>query len=168
MQSSEGLGLSQNSDGSGENILRAVASTTSVSVPEAGPLEMNLSNIASSYGAGRITEPGLLPSPLRSVDSHRTQGWGLARSNREGLASLERAVKDVPRERAILIYCGCCPWDKCPNVRPALPRVPFTPPLPTLSPFPAPPSVFARTRGALSPPHDSHKSAGGVHRLPCR
>ncbi len=41
----------------------------------------------------------------------------------EGLANLERAVKDVPRGRAILMYCGCCPWEKCPNVRPAFTRL---------------------------------------------
>jgi hypothetical protein len=37
----------------------------------------------------------------------------------EGLASLATAVKDVPHERAIVIYCGCCPWDHCPNMGPA-------------------------------------------------
>lgn len=36
-----------------------------------------------------------------------------------GLASLEKWAEDIPRNRAVVLYCGCCPWDKCPNVRPA-------------------------------------------------
>lgn len=40
-------------------------------------------------------------------------------SRPDGIAALKRAVKDVPKDRGIVIYCGCCPWDHCPNMRPA-------------------------------------------------
>lgn len=40
-------------------------------------------------------------------------------SKAEGLNALRIAVKDVPKSRPVAIYCGCCPFDKCPNVRPA-------------------------------------------------
>jgi hypothetical protein len=40
-------------------------------------------------------------------------------SRPEGLAALTQAVKDTPRDREIVLYCGCCPWDHCPNMRPA-------------------------------------------------
>lgn len=40
-------------------------------------------------------------------------------SKAEGLDLLTRAVKDIPRDREIVIYCGCCPWDHCPNIKPA-------------------------------------------------
>lgn len=36
-----------------------------------------------------------------------------------GIAKLKECVAKVPRTRAILIYCGCCPWSHCPNLRPA-------------------------------------------------
>ena len=36
-----------------------------------------------------------------------------------GLASLEKWAGSAPRNKAIVLYCGCCPWDKCPNIRPA-------------------------------------------------
>ena len=42
-----------------------------------------------------------------------------AASTKEGIAGLKAAVQGVPRERAIVIYCGCCPWDHCPNMAPA-------------------------------------------------
>ncbi|HEV2386381.1 MAG TPA: rhodanese-like domain-containing protein [Candidatus Acidoferrales bacterium] len=40
-------------------------------------------------------------------------------SRPEGLAALRRAVAAIPRDREVVIYCGCCPMDKCPNIRPA-------------------------------------------------
>lgn len=40
-------------------------------------------------------------------------------SSDEGRAKLRERVKSLPHNTAIVIYCGCCPWDHCPNVRPA-------------------------------------------------
>ena len=40
-------------------------------------------------------------------------------SKDEGIAELKKAVQGVAKDREILIYCGCCPWEKCPNIRPA-------------------------------------------------
>ncbi len=41
-------------------------------------------------------------------------------SNAAGLALLKEAADKLPRDREIVIYCGCCPWDRCPNVQPAM------------------------------------------------
>jgi hypothetical protein len=38
----------------------------------------------------------------------------------EGLELLKKAVANLPKDRDIVLYCGCCPWDKCPNVQPAV------------------------------------------------
>jgi thiosulfate/3-mercaptopyruvate sulfurtransferase len=40
--------------------------------------------------------------------------------NAGGLALLKAAVEKLPRDREIVIYCGCCPWDHCPNMKPAM------------------------------------------------
>lgn len=40
-------------------------------------------------------------------------------SNPEGLQQLRKCLEKVPRSRQIVIYCGCCPWKDCPNVKPA-------------------------------------------------
>ncbi len=40
-------------------------------------------------------------------------------SNINGLAKLKSALKNVPFNKNIVIYCGCCEWNECPNVRPA-------------------------------------------------
>jgi thiosulfate/3-mercaptopyruvate sulfurtransferase len=41
-------------------------------------------------------------------------------SKPEGLDLLKAAVEKLPRDRDLVIYCGCCPWDRCPNIKPAL------------------------------------------------
>jgi len=40
-------------------------------------------------------------------------------SKPEGLAALKKLVANLRRNQEIIIYCGCCPWDDCPNIRPA-------------------------------------------------
>ena len=37
----------------------------------------------------------------------------------EGLDSLKRTVASTPKDREIVLYCGCCPWVNCPNMKPA-------------------------------------------------
>jgi len=33
-----------------------------------------------------------------------------------GLANLKSQVAGLPQDRALVIYCGCCPWVRCPNI----------------------------------------------------
>jgi thiosulfate/3-mercaptopyruvate sulfurtransferase len=40
-------------------------------------------------------------------------------STEQGLASLKAWADPLPRSTNLIIYCGCCPFDKCPNIRPA-------------------------------------------------
>jgi len=37
----------------------------------------------------------------------------------EGLEKLRARVGSLPRDSFVVIYCGCCPWEHCPNIRPA-------------------------------------------------
>ena len=41
-------------------------------------------------------------------------------STPEGLQALKEVLRTIPQRRSIVLYCGCCPWVDCPNVRPAL------------------------------------------------
>lgn len=40
-------------------------------------------------------------------------------STEQGLAELKKWAASLPRSTELVIYCGCCPMDKCPNIRPA-------------------------------------------------
>ncbi len=37
-----------------------------------------------------------------------------------GLAMLKAEAAKLPRDRAVVVYCGCCPWDRCPNIKPTV------------------------------------------------
>ena len=38
----------------------------------------------------------------------------------ENIQKLKDSLKKVNRDANIVIYCGCCPFEHCPNVRPAI------------------------------------------------
>jgi hypothetical protein len=42
-----------------------------------------------------------------------------AASTEPGLSQLRKRVESVPRTKFIVLYCGCCPWSHCPNIKPA-------------------------------------------------
>ncbi|MBZ0097677.1 MAG: rhodanese-like domain-containing protein, partial [Taibaiella sp.] len=37
----------------------------------------------------------------------------------DNLALLKKELEPLPRETEVVIYCGCCPFNHCPNIRPA-------------------------------------------------
>ena len=43
--------------------------------------------------------------------------------NADGIARLKTCLQGVSHSRAIVLYCGCCPWQECPNIRPAFEAV---------------------------------------------
>jgi thiosulfate/3-mercaptopyruvate sulfurtransferase len=36
------------------------------------------------------------------------------------MKAFKKALATLPKDAAIVIYCGCCPFEHCPNVRPAI------------------------------------------------
>jgi len=36
-----------------------------------------------------------------------------------GLDLLKTRVASLSHDTLIVLYCGCCPWDRCPNIAPA-------------------------------------------------
>ena len=40
-------------------------------------------------------------------------------STDQGLSELKKWADALPRATDLVIYCGCCPFEKCPNIRPA-------------------------------------------------
>ena len=38
----------------------------------------------------------------------------------ENLEKLKKQLSGLPKDTAVVVYCGCCPFDHCPNVRPAI------------------------------------------------
>jgi thiosulfate/3-mercaptopyruvate sulfurtransferase len=44
-------------------------------------------------------------------------------SQPNGLDAMQHALAEVPKDREIVLYCGCCPFDHCPNIRPAFEKI---------------------------------------------
>ena len=40
-------------------------------------------------------------------------------SKPEGIETLKKAVASLSKDADVVVYCGCCPMVKCPNIRPA-------------------------------------------------
>jgi thiosulfate/3-mercaptopyruvate sulfurtransferase len=40
-------------------------------------------------------------------------------NEKENLEKLKQQLNKLSRDTDIVIYCGCCPFDHCPNIRPA-------------------------------------------------
>ena len=41
-------------------------------------------------------------------------------SSKDGLDKLKAKLNTLSKNQKIVIYCGCCPFEHCPNVRPAI------------------------------------------------
>jgi hypothetical protein len=88
---------------------------------------------ASSIPAGALIQPADLAKTLRAgsaaplmlqvgfrvlYDRAHIAGSEYAGPAREpqGLKLLTDRVAALPRDTALVIYCGCCPWSHCPNI----------------------------------------------------
>lgn len=47
-----------------------------------------------------------------SVDMGRAQ-------EKENLGKFRTTLAKLPKDAYLVIYCGCCPFERCPNIRPA-------------------------------------------------
>ncbi len=58
------------------------------------------------------------PSLYRNAHIQGSKFVGSA-STPEGIETLRAEVHGLPSDAEIILYCGCCPWNDCPNIRPA-------------------------------------------------
>jgi len=60
-------------------------------------------------GFGRLYSAG----HIKGAEYHGTT------SKEDGLKEFTTWASSLPRSTDLVIYCGCCPMDRCPNIRPA-------------------------------------------------
>ena len=89
---------------------------TKAQVKEAADLVRELGNSKSG------TAPAIVYVGFRTLfeGGHvpRASFHGTA-SKEEGLQELRKWAGPLPRSTNLVLYCGCCPFDRCPNIRPA-------------------------------------------------
>jgi len=123
----------------------AVLSLVALLAVTAAPAQQSALISASSIPAASLVQPAQLRSELQSrhpplifqvgsrvlFDEGHIPGARYAgpASRPAGLEALRQSIASLPRGRSIVLYCGCCPWDHCPNIGPAwqlLHRMGFT------------------------------------------
>ncbi len=75
-----------------------------------------LAAIVQKSGA---SQPRILHVGFRSLyDQSHIPGseYAGAAGQPDGLRRLRASVAGLPKDTAIVIYCGCCPWSHCPNI----------------------------------------------------
>lgn len=56
-----------------------------------------------------LFEHGHVPGALRLPEAGTDAGY----------QALVKAIAKTPKDVELVVYCGCCPYRSCPNVRPA-------------------------------------------------
>jgi hypothetical protein len=84
------------------------------------------------WKANQLVEPGNLADILKSSTLAKPNVFNIgavedikgarhigAVSNQQNEENFKNALQGLKKNTSIVIYCGCCPFTKCPNVRPA-------------------------------------------------
>lgn len=102
----------------------ASTALTAMTIPESE--QMQPSQLARILKEKKADRPLLLQvgSHVMFVQAHipgsKYAGPG---SEAAGLQLLEKVVSGEPKDKLVVIYCGCCPWNRCPNMGPAYKRL---------------------------------------------
>jgi thiosulfate/3-mercaptopyruvate sulfurtransferase len=91
-------------------------------VPAAAPQRIEPEELAKIVGASSGEKPRILMVGPHSFygEAHIPGSEFIGATKDEaGLEALRDHVKGWSKDQFIVLYCGCCPWNMCPNVRPA-------------------------------------------------
>jgi len=103
----------------------AAAPLSAMTVPQAQLLQpAELAHMLNASGTEQ--QPLMLQTGSRIMfaQAHiRGSHYAGPGSQASGLELLEKAVAKAPKGKLIVIYCGCCPWNRCPNIGPAYRRL---------------------------------------------
>jgi hypothetical protein len=76
------------------------------------------SDLARTIEAGTHSQLPLILSVGPAAMIKGSQDIGAA-AQPENLTKLKETLDKLPKDKPIVIYCGCCPFAHCPNIRPA-------------------------------------------------
>jgi len=79
-----------------------------------------------------LIQPGILAQSIKNPGSNPVLIFNIgvagnikgaksfgAASELHNLVEFKKALSGLPKNTAIVYYCGCCPFERCPNIRPA-------------------------------------------------
>ena len=99
---------------------------------QAAPPTQQALAAATPWTNGQLIEPATLATELNASTTNAPLIYNIgavedikgarhigAVNHAENLEKFKSAVASLPKNTTIVIYCGCCPFTKCPNIRPA-------------------------------------------------
>jgi hypothetical protein len=102
------------------------------SLAQTSPHTMPALELSTPWSENQLLEPSALAARIKAgaetmpiifnigaVEDIKGAKHIGAVSNEANLNSLNAAVSALPKNTEIVIYCGCCAFAKCPNIRPA-------------------------------------------------
>lgn len=104
----------------------SAAAQTSPQQPESlgKPINWTKADLVEPAALARILNDPKSAKPLifniGSVDNIKGARNMGAASREDNLKKFSAAIKAMPKNTSMVIYCGCCPFSRCPNVRPAV------------------------------------------------
>ena len=73
--------------------------------------------LAAAIADSKATKPVIFNiGPVQQIKGAVAIGPASAQAN---LEKLKQQLAKLPKDKEVIIYCGCCPFRRCPNVRPA-------------------------------------------------
>ena len=89
---------------------------------QAGPRQIQLEELVSILKSAKGPKPLIIQVGFRVLylQAHipGSEFIGPA-SSTDSIRKLRNLVEALPRTQSIVLYCGCCPWDQCPNIKPS-------------------------------------------------
>jgi rhodanese-related sulfurtransferase len=102
----------------------AVQSSSAFSIPQAQVIQAEALNKMLQKGGAAKPLVLQVGSHVLFAQAHIPGSeYAGAGSQPEGLQTLQQRVSSLSRKATIVLYCGCCPWNRCPNVGPAFAKL---------------------------------------------
>lgn len=81
----------------------------------------------------QLMEPSFLADLIKNKNQNQTYIYNIgpsgtiqgaidigATTEPQHLDQLDQSIKKLDKDAPIVVYCGCCPFNHCPNIRPAM------------------------------------------------
>lgn len=99
---------------------------------QTSPGPMPALGVSNPWTEKQVIEPQILASLITDANTNKPVILNIgvvtdikgarhigAISEAQNMKKLNSAVYLLPKNTPVVIYCGCCPFNKCPNIRPA-------------------------------------------------
>lgn len=79
---------------------------------------MNPSDLAKIIKDPKAAKPIIFSIGMQAIIKGSVDiGPAMVKAN---LDNLKQKLEKLPKNTPVVVYCGCCPFSRCPNVRPAM------------------------------------------------